>query len=244
VFYYIFPERFRNGDRGNDPKPGPNTFHDKSVEVHANWLDKPWLPRSGDGSDDVYANDFFGGDLAGIIDKLDYIAGLGANTLYLTPIFHAVSNHKYDTADYRHIDPHFGSDADFERLTREAAKRGLRVLLDTSLNHTGSDSVYFDRYAKYPELGAFDGGRIQPQSPYADWYRFDASQTDADRQYRGWARAQDLPEINKASTSFRNFAFGASDSIMKRGSIAAPLAGAWMSRRGCRMISGATGAAR
>jgi len=216
VFYYIFPERFRNGDRGNDPKPGPNTFHDKSVEVHASWLDKPWMPRSGDGSDDVYSNDFFGGDLAGIIDKLDYIAGLGANTLYLTPIFHAVSNHKYDTADYRHIDPHFGSDADFERLTREAGRRGLRVLLDTSLNHTGSDSVYFDRYAKYPELGAFDGGKIQPHSPYADWYRFDASQTEADRQYRGWTGAQDLPEINKASTSFRDFAFGASDSIMKR----------------------------
>jgi glycosidase len=216
VFYYIFPERFRNGDRGNDPKPGPNTFHDKSVEVHAKWLDKPWMPRSGDGSDDVYGNDFFGGDLAGIVDKLDYIANLGANTLYLTPIFRAASNHKYDTADYRHIDPHFGTDEDFERLTREAAKRGLRVLLDTSLNHTGSDSVYFDRYAKYPELGAFDGGTIQPQSPYADWYVFDPSQTEPDRQYHGWAGAQDLPEINKASPSFRAFAFGASDSIMKR----------------------------
>jgi glycosidase len=216
VFYYIFPERFRNGDRGNDPRPGPNTFHDKSVEVHANWLEKPWLPRSGDGSDDVYGNDFFGGDLAGIIAKLDYIAGLGANTLYLTPIFRAVSNHKYDTADYRHIDPHFGSDADFERLTRAAAKRGLRVLLDTSLNHSGSDSVYFDRYAKYPELGAFDGGRIQAQSAYADWYMFDPAQTDPDRQYHGWVGAHDLPELNKSSPSFREFAFGAPDSIMKR----------------------------
>jgi glycosidase len=216
VFYYIFPERFRNGDRGNDPKPGPNTFHDKSVEVHSNWLDKPWLPRSGDGSDDVYGNDFFGGDLAGIIDKLDYIAALGANTLYLTPIFRAVSNHKYDTADYRHIDPHFGSDADFERLTRAAAKRGLRVLLDTSLNHSGSDSVYFDRYAKYPELGAFDGGKIQPESPYADWYLFDPAQSDPDKQYHGWAGARDLPELNKSSPSFRTFAFGAADSVMKR----------------------------
>jgi len=216
VFYYIFPERFRNGDRGNDPRPEPNTFHDKSVEVHANWLEKPWLPRSGDGSDDVYGNDFFGGDLAGIIDKLDYIAALGANTLYLTPIFQAVSNHKYDTADYRHIDPHFGSDGDFERLTREARKRGIRVLLDTSLNHSGSDSVYFDRYAKYPELGAFDGGRIQAQSPYADWYTFDPAQADPDRQYHGWVGARDLPELNKSSPSFRDFAFGAPDSIMRR----------------------------
>jgi glycosidase len=216
VFYYIFPERFRNGDRRNDPKPGPHTFHDQSVEAHANWLDAPWRPRSGDGSDDAYGNDFFGGDLAGITGKLDYIAGLGANALYLTPIFRAASNHKYDTADYRHIDPHFGSDAEFATLTREARRRGIRVLLDTSLNHSGSDSVYFDRYAKYPQLGAFDGGRIQPQSPYADWYLFDPAQSDPERQYRGWNGSRDLPELNKASPSFRAFAFGAQDSIMKR----------------------------
>ena len=67
-------------------------------------------------------NDFFGGDLAGIIDKLDYIRDLGANTIYMTPVFRAASNHKYDTADYRNVDPGFGSNADFERLTREAAK--------------------------------------------------------------------------------------------------------------------------
>ncbi|HET7062828.1 MAG TPA: glycoside hydrolase family 13 protein [Rudaea sp.] len=214
VFYYIFPERFRNGDRRNDPKPGPNTFHDKSVEVHRNWLDKPWMPRSGDGSDDLYGNDFFGGDLAGIIAKLDYVAALGANTLYLTPIFEAASNHKYDTADYRHIDPHFGTDQDFERLAREARKRGIRVVLDTSLNHSGSDSIYFDRWAKYPGLGAFDGGKIQTDSSYADWYHFDPAQTDPDRQYRGWVGARDLPELNKASPSYRQFAFGAPDSIM------------------------------
>ncbi|HSE13655.1 MAG TPA: glycoside hydrolase family 13 protein, partial [Rudaea sp.] len=214
VFYYIFPERFRNGDRRNDPKPGPGTFHDKSVEVHRHWLDKPWLPRSGDGSDDIYGNDFFGGDLAGIIARLDYIAALGANTLYLTPIFQAASNHKYDTADYRHIDPHFGTDQDFERLAREAGKRGMRVILDTSLNHSGSDSIYFDRWAKFPGLGAFDGGKIQPDSPYADWYLFDRSQTDPDRQYRGWAGAKDLPELNKASPTYRQFAFAAPDSVM------------------------------
>jgi len=214
VFYYIFPERFRNGDRGNDPRPGPATFHDASVEAHANWLDKPWLPRSGDGSDDLYGNDFFGGDLAGVIEKLDYIRDLGANALYLTPIFRAVSNHKYDTADYRNIDPHFGNNADFERLTREATKRGIRVILDTSLNHSGSDSIYFDRYGKYPGLGAFENGKIQPASPYADWYRFDAEQADPARQYHGWAGARDLPELNKASPSFREFAFGAADSVM------------------------------
>lgn len=208
VFYYIFPERFRNGDRNNDPMPGPRSFHDTSVEVHKNWLDKPWRPHSGDGSDDIHGNDFFGGDLAGIIDKLDYIRDLGANALYLTPIFSAASNHKYDTADYRNIDPHFGTNAEFEKLTREAKRRGIRVILDTSLNHSGSDSIYFDRYAKYPGLGAFDGGKVQRDSPYADWYRFDGGG------YQGWAGAKDLPELNKASPSFREFAFGAPDSVM------------------------------
>ena len=171
--------------------------------MHRNWLEKPYLPHSGDGSDDVYGNDFFGGDIAGIIDKLDYIADLGANTLYITPMFRAASNHKYDTADYKNIDPHFGTNDDFVRLTKEAAKRGIRVIPDTSLNHTGSDSIYFDRYDHYDDAaggpGAFKGEKIRPDSPYADWYRFDPTQTQPDKQYRGWAGAQDLPETNKAS---------------------------------------------
>src|SRR6185295_15964176 len=102
----------------------------------------------------------------------------------------------------------FGGNAAFEQLVRETRNRGMRIVLDTSLNHSGSDSIYFDRYAKYPGVGAFKGGRIQPDSPYADWYRFDGTS------YHGWAGAQDLPELNKASPSFRQFAFGAPDSIM------------------------------
>jgi cyclomaltodextrinase len=215
VYYYIFPERFRNGNVHNDPKPGPRTFHDRSLEVHKDWLEKPFLPHSGDGSNDLYGNDFYGGDLAGITQKLDYIADLGANTLYLTPIFEAASNHKYDTADYRRIDPHFGSNAEFEQLARAAKQHGMRIVLDTSLNHSGSDSIYFDRYAKYPGIGAFEGGQIHPESPYADWYRFDPNGRDPDHQYHGWAGAQDLPELNKSSPGYRDFAYRGDDSIMK-----------------------------
>jgi cyclomaltodextrinase len=215
VYYYVFPDRFRNGDRGNDPVPGRDRHHGTTVEVHANWNEPPWKPGTGDGSDATYNNDFFGGDLAGIIEKLDYIAGLGANTLYLTPVMRAASNHKYDTADYRHIDPAFGSDADFERLTAEAAKRGIRVIPDASLNHTGSDSIYFDRYGNYGGQGAFANGRINADSPYADWYTFDASQSEPDRQFKGWVGVRDLPELDKASQSFREFAYRADDSIMK-----------------------------
>jgi glycosidase len=219
VYYYIFPDRFRNGDRANDPQPGRDRYQDKHVELHKNWLDKPWKPaepgQQGDGSDDVYNNDFFGGDLAGIIEKLDYIKELGANTIYMTPVFKAASNHKYDTADYRHIDPAFGSNEDFTRLTVEAAKRGLRVIPDTSLNHVGSDSIYFDRFKNHNSKGAFEGGKVRRDSPYADWFIFDTSKTDPDKQYQGWVGVSDLPEINKASKSFRSFAYGAPDSIMK-----------------------------
>jgi glycosidase len=215
VYYYIFPERFRNGDRRNDPKPGVDKFHDKTVEFHADWNDKPWKPHSGDGSDDEYSNDFFGGDIAGIIQKLDYIRSVGANTLYINPMFTASSNHKYDTADWKHIDPHFGTNADFARLCREAAKRGIRVIPDASLNHSGADSIYFDRYGTRGGQGAFEGGKINPASPYASWYTFDAKQAEPDKQFKGWVGVADLPELNKADPSWRAFAYGAPDSVTR-----------------------------
>jgi cyclomaltodextrinase / maltogenic alpha-amylase / neopullulanase len=215
VYYYIFPERFRNGDARNDPKPGVNTYQDKGVEFHADWNQKPFKPKAGDGSDEVYNNDFFGGDLAGIIEKLDYIVDLGANVIYMTPIFTAASNHKYDTADYRNVDPAFGSNEEFTRLTAEAKKRGIRIMLDASLNHVGSDSIYFDRFGKYKTSGAFENAKINSTSPYADWFSFDATQTEPNKQYKGWVGVLDLPELNKASKDFRNLAYGADDSIMK-----------------------------
>jgi glycosidase len=215
VYYYIFPDRFRNGDPSNDPKPGINTYHDQPIEFHTNWLDKPYLSGTGDGSDNVYSNDFFGGDIAGIIEKLDYIADLGANTLYITPMFTASSNHKYDTADYKNIDPAFGSNADFTRLTVEAAKRGIRVIPDTSLNHSGSDSLYFDRFAKYSSKGAFRGEKVQADSPYASWYTFDRKQSEPDKQYKGWTGVADLPELNKTSPEYRRFAYGDKDSVTR-----------------------------
>jgi cyclomaltodextrinase / maltogenic alpha-amylase / neopullulanase len=208
VYYYIFPDRFRNGDARNDPKPGRDRYHNKTVEFHRQWLDKPFKPGTGDGSDAVFNNDFFGGDLAGIIQKLDYIKSLGANTIYMTPVFKAASNHKYDTADYSQVDPAFGRTADFERLTREATKRGLRVLPDTSLNHTGSDSIYFNRFGNYGRGGAFQNGKINARSPYASWYSFDASQTEPNKQFKGWVGVADLPELDKSAASFRQFAFG------------------------------------
>lgn len=216
VYYHVFPERFRNGNPANDPTPSRSRDHRGSVEAHAHWLDKPFRPGSGDGSDARYNNDFFGGDLQGLIDKLDHIQALGANVIYSTPLFQAASNHKYDTADYHRIDPAFGSNADFERLTREAGKRGIRIVIDTSLNHTGADSVYFDRYGHFGGRGAYSGGVIQPESPYATWYRFDPTQADPDQRFTGWTGVTDLPELDKTSPAWRDFAYRAPDSVMKR----------------------------
>jgi cyclomaltodextrinase / maltogenic alpha-amylase / neopullulanase len=218
VYYYIFPDRFRNGSKDNDPKPGVDKYQRHTVELHKNWNEKPFKPKSGDGSDDVYNNDFFGGDLAGIVEKLDYIKGLGANTIYMTPIFKAQSNHKYDTADYTQIDPYFGSEADFVKLTDEAKKRDMRVILDTSLNHVGSDSLYFDRYGNYSKTGAgaFANNQVNAKSPYANWFTFDATKSKPEQQFKGWTGIVDLPEIDKSSPSFRAFAYGNADSVMKR----------------------------
>ncbi len=213
IWYYIFPERFRNGDPTNDRRPGEGVFPHVPVEVRANWTDRPFRPGSGDGSDERGSNDFFGGDLAGITEKLDHIADLGATALYMTPIFTAASNHKYDTADYLNVDPSFGTTADFERLTEEAARRGIRVMVDASFNHTGRDSLYFDRYARHPTLGALEGGEFQPDSPYADWYRVDPDAADPEDRYVGWTGAKDLPELNEASPAFRDFVFGDPDAV-------------------------------
>lgn len=217
AYYFIFPERYRNGDPGNDPKVGLRKYQDHGIEVHSHWNERPFKPGTGDGSDAHYNNDFFGGDLEGIIQKLDDIRDLGANAIYLTPIFLAASNHKYDTADYHQIDPAYGTNADFMRLTREAAKRGIRVIADASFNHVGADSRYFDRFGNYShqDKGAFARGRICADSPYADWFTLDPSQPHPDQQFKGWLGLSDLPELNKASQNWRRFAYGDRQSVTR-----------------------------
>ena len=135
VFYQIFPERFYNGDPSNDP-PGTEAWG--GVPTREN---------------------FFGGDLAGITQKLDYIADLGCNALYLNPIFKAGTNHKYDTHDYFQIDPVFGDDAAFDTLIREAHAKGIRVVLDGVFNHCG------DSFASFQDV--LEHG---VNSPYKDWF--------------------------------------------------------------------------
>ncbi len=135
VFYQIFPERFYNGDPSLSP------------ENVCQWGEKP------------DRTNFFGGDLPGITEKLPYLAGLGVNALYLTPIFEASSNHKYDTIDYTRIDPHFGNESDLVELVRQAHSHGIRIILDGVFNHCGGGFRQFQDVVRHGE-----------DSPYKDWF--------------------------------------------------------------------------
>lgn len=214
VYYQIFPDRFKNGDPSNDPRPGSKFFiANAPVELHANWLEKPFTAVV-DGSDDIWNNDFFGGDLEGIRQKLDYLKDLGVNTVYMTPIFQSPSNHRYDTADFMKIDEAMGTEDEFRRLMKEGKEKGIRFILDVSLNHSSADSVYMNRYGKYPTLGAFQNNQIQEESPYRDWYEFKEEWSDPDEAYLRWF-VHTLPDLNDRSESYRDFAFRKPDSVMK-----------------------------
>ena len=113
-------------------------------------------------------NDYFGGDLKGIAEKLPYIAKLGVTAIYLNPIFEAHSNHRYDTGDYEKIDPMLGDTEDLKYLCSQAKKTGDRRDLGRCVQHTGRDSKYFNYYGHYPTVGAYNS----PDSPYYSWYQF------------------------------------------------------------------------
>ena len=142
-------------------------------------------------------NTFFGGNLQGITAKLDYLASLGVTCLYLTPIFEAYSNHKYDTGDYMTVDAMFGGEAALRDLLREVKKRGMRLILDGVFNHTGDDSVYFNRRGRYASLGAYQS----KESPYYPWYDF---QEFPDR-YTCWWNIPILPRIHTEVPSCREY---------------------------------------
>jgi hypothetical protein len=219
VFYQIFPERFRNGDPKNDPTRDSLEFPETAP---ASWQISPW---TGDwyaradwekqAGPSFYENGVFnrryGGDLQGVLNKLDYLADLGVNAIYFNPVFYARSLHKYDGASMHHVDPYFGPDpkgdlatiaaetsdpkswhwtaADklFLKLLAEAHARGIRVIIDGVFNHTGRDFFAFA-----------DLRKNQSKSPYQDWYivaHYDNPDTpQKEFQYKGWWGNDTLPE--------------------------------------------------
>lgn len=189
VMYQIFPDRFFCA--GEVPvKEGAVLCRDRESF--------PSLFR--DQLENEKNNVFYGGNLLGIVEKLDYLASLGVTCLYLNPIFESPSNHRYDTADYFHVDRMLGGDGALSALVGAAAERGISVLLDGVFNHTGSDSIYFNAKGTYDSVGAVQS----KESPYYPWYTFEHY---PDR-YDAWWGVETLPRVNSDCPSYREFLFG------------------------------------
>ncbi|WP_257267065.1 alpha-amylase family glycosyl hydrolase, partial [Endozoicomonas sp. ONNA2] len=172
VFYQIFPDRFANAN----PRISVTTNEYCLLGEQMPTIAKTWgAPVSEHGKQG--ASEFFGGDLEGIRNKLDYLQSLGITALYLNPIFTAPGNHKYDTTDYLNIDPHLGTNEEFAELVNDLHQRGMKIVLDAVFNHTSLNHPWFDRFHKRG-----DGAWQNPGSPYRDYYQFDG---DSDH-YIGW----------------------------------------------------------
>lgn len=186
--YHIFVDRFSRSDKYSNTQ--------KYKRYHEDWYEQPChLPS--DGEEKYFPDDFFGGNLQGIIDKLGYIHGLGATSIYLSPIFESRSNHKYDTADYSMIDSSFGNEEIFKNLCKEAASLGIRIILDGVFSHTGDDSIYFNKYKNYSSLGAYNS----MESEYYPWYTFE----EYPDTYKCWWDVVSMPTIDKECVSFRDY---------------------------------------
>ncbi len=201
VMYQVFVDRFFN-----DQTNGFTYFPRKNTLLHANWSDPPLYIKDEQGR--VTDWDFFGGTLRGVLAKLPYFQELGISILYFNPIFEAASNHKYDTADYLRIDPMFGDDAVFEQLIVTAQQYGISIILDGVFSHTGSDSIYFNKYNNYPGVGAYQS----TDSPYFAWYKFKPNC----QEYVCWWGVDSLPEVDEMNPSYRQFIYGSADSVIHK----------------------------
>ena len=193
TMYQIFPDRFYEGVP-NKPLPFADRIYrpDKTGEPYF------WPNEQSDG----YLNmDYYGGDFAGIQQKLPYLEELGVTCIYLNPIFEAHANHRYNTANYLKADPLLGTNEDFAALCAEAKKHGIRIILDGVFSHTGSDSRYFNREGRYGEGGAYR----DPNSPYRCWYDFGPQYKGG---YRSWWGFETLPEVEEEDPSYGNFVCG------------------------------------
>ena len=186
IIYHVFVDRFKK-DEGVVPKKG--TIICDKWDVIPEYPEYAGAPMKN--------NTFFGGTLRSVTKELDYIKSLGVNLIYLSPIFDSPSNHKYDTADYLRVDEMFGGDEALSELITEAKKRGIGIILDGVFNHTGADSIYFNRYGTYPTLGAYQS----KQSDFYGWYTFNSHPDD----YVSWWGIEILPRINTGNPSFESF---------------------------------------
>jgi len=202
VFYQIFPDRFANGNPNrivNSPK--------KNSYIYATEEDDPLYVKDSEG--EILRWDFFGGNFKGILQKIPYLKELGVNGIYLTPIFEANSNHRYDTADYFAIDPVLGTEEEFKRLLDTLHENDMHLILDGVFSHVGQHSRYFNVDGAY---GEHTGAYHDRHSPYYSWFTFYEYPTE----YASWWGIKDLPEVNKADDSFQQFIYGKEDSVLTK----------------------------
>lgn len=201
VLYHIFVDRFNNGNRnGKVDNPKKNSF------IYGNWEDIPMYIKDSRG--DIIRWDFHGGNLRGIINKLGYLKKLGVSILYLSPIFEASSNHKYDTGNYKNIDPMFGDEDTFKELIDKAKEKDISIVLDGVFSHTGADSKYFNMYGNYDSLGAYQS----EESPYYSWYMFE----EFPHKYKSWWDIKTLPNTNELEKSYMDYIIYDKDSVVNK----------------------------
>ncbi len=198
IIYQIFPDRYNIGMKDSVyEKVNKYTLKGQKVEP---WDFKPTHTK--DGSHQYH---FTGGDIRGIINKLDYIKELGVNTIYLTPIFFAHTNHKYDTIDYFSIDPAFGNEDDFKELCEKVHEENMKIIIDGVFNHIGASSKWFNK-SNFFKGGAYN----DPSSPYRDFFYF------TNNDYLSWYNAKNLPELNLENEKLREVLFTAENSVLKK----------------------------
>ncbi|MBY4796834.1 4-alpha-glucanotransferase [Collinsella sp. AGMB00827] len=199
IVYQIFPDRYRRDADWLERTEAALAPARSGMGRHIvkDWNEPPVYDRNPDGS--IASWDLYGGSLKGIEEDLDRLSDLGVTVIYLNPIFEAVSNHRYDTADYMKIDPVLGDEKDFTDLCREAAQRGISIILDGVFNHTGDDSVYFNRYGNFPGLGAWQSEK----SVWRDAYTFHEDGT-----YDCWWGISNMPATNESSKRFKDLIVG------------------------------------
>ena len=184
VMYQIFPDRFCHSSNYMVQSPKKDRI------IVNDWNSIP----------DSHGKDFFMGNLAGIFEKLPYIKEMGADIIYLNPIFESSENHRYSTADYLKVDSFLGTNEDFTQLCKEAKKYDIKIILDGVFSHTGADSVYFDKFGNYGGHGAYKN----EQSPYYHWYNFN----DSPIGYECWWGFENLPNVNETHPDYLNFITG------------------------------------
>ena len=216
IVYQIFPDRFRDGDPTNNKPAGTFFYGEEGGTIYrsdtTDWNTYICDPRAdtNDPCEGSYSKNFYGGDLAGLTDKLDYLADLGVNTIYLNPIFASPSNHGYDTTDYLSINEMFGTQAEYDALIAGLQSRGMHLIVDGVFNHVSSDSKYLDRYGRYDEVGACES----PDSIYRDWFYFTdvpagtgpcvgSDGTPNAANYESWWGYDSLPKLNSSNPEVR-----------------------------------------